>query len=71
MNSFQKLLSFYYNGFREMTTGKRLWVIILIKLAVIFLVIKLLFFPDFLGSRFKNDQDRSNYVIHQITRIKK
>ncbi len=71
MNSFQKLLSFYYNGFREMTTGKRLWVIILIKLAVIFLVLKLLFFPDFLGSRFKNDQDRSNYVIHQITRIKK
>ena len=54
-----------------MTTGKRLWVIILIKLAVIFLVLKLLFFPDFLGSRFKNDQDRSNYVIHQITRIKK
>ena len=35
----------------NMTIGKSLWVIILIKLAVIFLVLKLFFFPDFLSSK--------------------
>lgn len=38
----------YYDGFRSMTLGKTLWAIILIKLFVIFVVLKLFFFPDFL-----------------------
>jgi hypothetical protein len=54
-----------------MTTGKNLWIIILLKLAVIFLVLKLFFFPDFLGSKFSSDKDRSDYVIQEITQIKK
>lgn len=54
-----------------MTLGKNLWIIILIKLSVMFLVLKLLFFPDFLGSKFNNDKDRSDYIIHEITKIKK
>jgi hypothetical protein len=54
-----------------MTTGRQLWIIILVKLAVIFLVIKLVFFPGFLSTRFNNNNDRSNYVINQLTKIKK
>jgi len=33
-----------------------------------FLVLKLFFFPDFLKTKFKTDQDRSNYVIEQLTK---
>ena len=71
MSLLKKLFHFYYQGFREMTIGKKLWIIILVKLSVMFLVLKLLFFPDFLGSKFNNDKDRSDYIIHEITKIKK
>lgn len=46
-----RIYRFYRDGFMNMTIGKSLWVIILIKLAVIFLVLKLFFFPDFLSSK--------------------
>ena len=40
----------YYDGFRSMTLGRTLWAIILVKLAIIFLVLKLFFFPNFLST---------------------
>lgn len=39
---------FYRDGFRAMTWGRVLWVIILLKLFVLFVVLKLFFFPDFI-----------------------
>lgn len=58
---------FYRNGFRTMTLGKTLWKIILIKLIVMFAILKLFFFPDFLKSNFSTDQQRANHVFEQIT----
>jgi hypothetical protein len=66
-NLFIRIFRFYYDGFRQMTVGKRLWVIILIKLVVFFLILKLFFFPDFLKTRFDTDQQRSEYIIEQLT----
>ena len=45
-----QIFHLYYDGFRKMTLGKTLWTIILIKLAIIFLVLKLFFFPDFINT---------------------
>lgn len=39
-----RIFHLYYDGFRTMTLGKTLWTIILIKLAIIFLVLKLFSF---------------------------
>lgn len=50
-----------------MTLGKKLWTIILIKLFIMFIVLKLFFFPDFLNSRFNNDEQKSEYVLEQLT----
>ena len=50
-----------------MTVGKRLWIIILIKLFVLFAILKLFFFKDFLKSNFQTDEERSDYVIEQLT----
>ena len=47
-NFFNWVFHLYYDGFRSMTLGKTLWAIILIKLFIIFVVLKLFFFPDFL-----------------------
>jgi len=53
-----------------MTVGRKLWVIILIKLFIIFAVLRLFFFPDFLKSNFGSDEERSDHVIDQLTRTK-
>jgi len=65
---FRKVFNFYYAGFRSMTVGKNLWVIILIKLFVLFAILRLFFFHDFLGSKFTSENDKSNYVIEQLTK---
>ena len=36
---------FYRDGFREMTLGRTLWTIILIKLFIMFFILKLFFLP--------------------------
>ena len=43
-----KAFDLYYDGFRSMRLGKTLWAIILIKLVIIFAILKVFFFPDFL-----------------------
>ena len=68
----KKIFLFYYEGFRNMSfTGRKLWMIIFIKLFIMFAVLKLFFFPDFLKSKFKNNTDRSNYVIEQLIQSKR
>jgi len=49
-----------------MTVGKNLWVIILIKLFILFFILRLFFFPDFLNSKFKTDQQKSDYVSKEL-----
>ena len=63
-----KVFKFYVDGFRSMTVGKTLWLIIGIKLFIMFAVLKLFFFPDFLKTNFDNDSERSEYVIEQLTK---
>lgn len=63
----KRVFLFYYEGFKEMTTGKILWIIILFKLAIMFLVLKLFFFPDFLKANFDTEDERAKYVIRELT----
>lgn len=60
-----RVFHLYYDGFRTMTLGKTLWTIILIKLAVIFLVLKLFFFPNFIESK-DNKGDKAEFVSSQM-----
>lgn len=64
---FARVRDLYVGGFREMTVGRRLWAIILIKLAIIFLVFKLFFFPDKLAEDYDNDRDRAGAVRTALT----
>jgi len=57
---------FYLEGFREMKLGKTLWLIILVKLFIMFIVLKIFFFPDFLGSRFQTNEEKSDFVGKQL-----
>lgn len=51
-----------------MTWGKQVWAIILIKLFIMFAVLKLFFFPDILKKNFDTDEERSEHVIEQLTK---
>jgi hypothetical protein len=48
-----------------MTLGKTLWAIIIIKLVVIFVVLKIFFFPEFLSHHAK-DGDKAGYVSEEL-----
>jgi hypothetical protein len=51
-----RTFNLYYDGFRHMRLGKTLWAIILIKLFIIFVVLKLFFFPNFLKEHAQGDE---------------
>ena len=67
MNTAVKIASFYWHGFRSMKTGRTLWLIIIIKLIIIFGFLKLVFYPDLLNSKFDSDAQRAAYVLDNIT----
>jgi hypothetical protein len=65
------LYRFYYDGFRNMPQwGRKVWLIIIIKLFLILAVLKLFFFPDFLNNKYDNDNQRGEYVRDQILNIR-
>ena len=57
----------YRDGFKNMTIGRTLWMIIIIKLVVMFLVIKLFFFPNILQQNFDDDTARAEAVRSNLT----
>lgn len=56
---------FYRDGFRSMTLGRTLWLIILIKLFVMFFILRLFFFPDFL-KRAVDGGEKDGYVSREL-----
>ena len=65
-----RIFRFYYDGFRNMTIGKKLWIIIALKLFIFFFVLRLFFFPDLIRKNFRTGEERSNYVIENLTKQK-
>ena len=59
-----RVFDLYYEGFRDMRLGKTLWAIILIKLFIIFAVLKVFFFPNFLKEHAQGDE--AGYVAKQL-----
>ena len=59
-----RVYDLYTDGFRSMRLGRTLWAIILIKLFIIFVVLKLFFFPNFLKQH--ADGDEAGYVASEI-----
>ena len=70
----KKIWQFYYDGFRDMTPrGRKLWLIIFIKLFIMFAVLKYFFFPDILKDNYKTDAERIQHIEQEliITNTKK
>lgn len=45
-----RIYDLYADGFRNMRLGRTLWAVILVKLFIMFAILKVFFFPDFLAA---------------------
>ena len=50
-----------------MQLGRTLWAIILLKLLILFGVVKLFFFPDYLDTRFTTEDQKADFVLTELT----
>ena len=66
-NLVTSIWQFYVDGFRSMTLGRTLWLIIAIKLFIMFFILKIFFFPNFLG-HLSSDKEKSEYVGAELIR---
>jgi hypothetical protein len=58
----KRVYNFYSEGFKKMTVGKTLWMIVLLKLFIMFAILKVFFFPNILNSNYKNEESKANHV---------
>ena len=65
-NSFvYRVFDLYYDGFRRMKLGRSLWAIILIKLFIMFAILKFFFFPNFLKEKAARGSE-ADYVSNEL-----
>jgi hypothetical protein len=60
-----RIFRFYLEGFKSMTWGKTLWLIILVKLFIMFVILKIFFFPRYLN-QFDTEAEKGNYVLQEL-----
>ncbi len=61
-----RVADLYVDGFRNMTLGRTLWAIIFLKLLIVLVVMKLLFFPNFLSSNAEEGKE-ADFVMQEIS----
>ncbi len=64
-----RVADLYVDGFRSMkSTGRTLWLLIILKAILLFAVMKLFFFPDLLKRDYSTDAERAQAVRTSLTR---
>ena len=65
-STIRSIWNFYAEGFRQMTWGKTLWLLILLKLIILFAVLRIFFFQPTLSG--KSEEEKIEHVGMQLTR---
>ena len=58
------IYTFYADGFRQMTWGRQLWWLILLKVLLLFLVLRLFFFQPTLAG--KSDEQKIEHISTEL-----
>ena len=58
------IYNFYVDGFKNMTWGKQLWWVILLKIIILFLVLRAFFFKPVLAG--KSQEQRIEHVSNEL-----
>ena len=64
MNRIRTIFNFYIEGFRNMTWGRPLWIVIFLKLLILFFVLRLFFFNPVLSG--KTESENSDFVVGSL-----
>ncbi len=64
-NFWRRAVGLYADGFRGMTWGRPLWALIILKLIIMFAVLRVFFFRPVLSG--KTDEQKSEYVGNVLT----
>ncbi|MDE5986333.1 MAG: DUF4492 domain-containing protein [Prevotella sp.] len=64
-NFIYRIWSLYADGFRQMTVGKTLWMLVAVKLIIIFAVLKWFFFPNFIKEHATDGQE-ADFVATEV-----
>ena len=62
---FHRAFHLYYDGFRNMTVGRTLWAVIIVKLIIIFAILKVFFFPNFIGQHAEEGEE-ADFVAGEV-----
>ena len=65
---FHRVFDLYSDGFRHMKLGKTLWAIIAVKLIIIFAILKVFFFPNFLKQHAEKGGE-ADFVMEQFEKV--
>lgn len=61
----KSVIRFYADGFRNMRWGKTLWIVILLKLFIIFAILKVFFFPNHISENAEKGHE-AEFVADEI-----
>jgi hypothetical protein len=61
-----KFFKMYTEGIKNMTWGKTLWILVGIKLFIMFAILKAFFFPNFLKSVANTEEEKYEYIANQL-----
>ncbi|WP_149722626.1 DUF4492 domain-containing protein [Campylobacter concisus] len=65
-NYLKNIASLYIDGFKNMKIGKKLWLLIAIKLIIMFGILKVFIFDETLNTKFQTDEEKSEFVIRNL-----
>lgn len=71
MKIFYPFYQFYIifrDGFKSMTLGKTLWIIVVVKLFIMFAILRVFLFPNYLNSNFDDNKSKSDHVRQELIR---
>lgn len=58
----------YIEGFKNMRLGKSLWLLIAIKLVIMFGILKAFIFDENLNTKFNTNEEKADFVILNLTK---
>ena len=67
MQFLSKIFYLYYDGFRNMTLGKSLWLVIILKFLIIFGFLKIFIYDKSLKTNFQTQEEKSEFVSKNLT----
>ena len=65
-NPIYRVWRFYVDGFKSMTIGKVLWLIILVKLFIMVAILRVFFFPNYLNEHTSDSSEKDDFVSTQL-----